>query len=125
MEQTATLETMVPEGRKGFEGFGLREELLEAIEAKGFTEPMPVQEAVLGREDLDVDLIVRARTGSGKTLAFLLPLMNDPDLDPSRPGVLIISPTRELALQISREAAWLSYVLTLEAAPGAVTGGIV
>ena len=108
MEHTATLGTMVPEGRKGFEGFGLREELLEAVEAKGFTEPMPVQEAVLNREDLKVDLIVRARTGSGKTLAFLLPLMNDPDLDPSRPGVLIISPTRELALQISREAAWLS-----------------
>ncbi|NLO56552.1 MAG: DEAD/DEAH box helicase, partial [Thermovirga sp.] len=99
---------MEQEGRKTFEGFGLREELLGAMNAKGFTEPMPVQTAVLERDDLDVDLIVRARTGSGKTLAFLLPLMNNPDLDRSRPGVLIISPTRELALQISREAEWLS-----------------
>ena len=122
MEQTATLENMEQEGRKTFDGFGLREELLGAIDAKGFTEPMPVQTAVLDRDDLDVDLIVRARTGSGKTLAFLLPLMNNPDLDPSRPGVLIISPTRELALQISREAAWLSR--RIDCACASLVGGM-
>jgi ATP-dependent RNA helicase DeaD len=110
MEQTATMEKMetTEQERKTFGGFGLRKELLKALDDRGFNEPTPVQESVLGQDNLNADLIVRARTGSGKTLAFLLPLMNDDNLDPSRPGVVVISPTRELALQISREAAWVS-----------------
>ncbi len=111
MEQTQTMErTELTEATEveTFAGFKLRKELLKALEAKGFTEPTPVQTAVIGHGDLSADLIVRARTGSGKTLAFLLPLMSDERLDPSKTGVLVISPTRELAMQIAREAGWVS-----------------
>jgi ATP-dependent RNA helicase DeaD len=107
MEQTATMEITEQE-RKTFGDFNLRKELLKALDDRGFIEPTPVQVAVLGQDNLNADLIVRAKTGSGKTLAFLLPLMSDDQLDPTRPGVVVISPTRELALQISREAAWVS-----------------
>lgn len=114
MEQTQTMErTKMTEATETaeaetFAGFRLRRELLKALETKGFTEPTPVQTAVLGHSDLSADLIVRARTGSGKTLAFLLPLMSDERVDPSRTGVVVISPTRELAMQIAREAGWVS-----------------
>ncbi|HSV31490.1 MAG TPA: DEAD/DEAH box helicase [Atribacteraceae bacterium] len=92
----------------GFTQYSLRRELLKAIADKGFTEPTPVQTEVLGHESITGDLIVRAKTGSGKTLAFLLPLLSDERMTTKTPGVLIVSPTRELALQISREAIWLS-----------------
>lgn len=108
MEQTQMMERTESAQTASFSDFKLRKELLKALESKGFTEPTPVQVAVLGHEDLSADLIVRARTGSGKTLAFLLPLMSDERVDPSRPGVVVISPTRELAMQIAREAAWVS-----------------
>ena len=117
MEQTQTMErtemteatdTTETKETGSFAGFKLRKELLKALETKGFTEPTPVHTAVLGHGDLSADLIVRARTGSGKTLAFLLPLMSDERLDPSKTSVLVISPTRELAMQIGREAGWVS-----------------
>jgi len=106
----------------GFDQYPLRQELLQAIVGKGFTEPTPVQTKVLGYESLAGDLIVRAKTGSGKTLAFLLPLFSDERMISRIPGVLIVSPTRELALQISREATWLSG--NLECTCASLVGGM-
>jgi len=90
-----------------FEKYQLRTELQETLETKGFLSPTPVQEKVLEQENLDTDLIVRAKTGSGKTLAFLLPLFNEDRMKNGSPKILVLSPTRELALQIAREADWL------------------
>lgn len=90
-----------------FESFGVRKELLNAIARKGFTSPTPVQEKVLEAGCRNADLIVRAKTGSGKTLAFLLPLLQDMKVGERSPRMLILSPTRELAQQITREAEWL------------------
>lgn len=91
-----------------FNDFNLREELLHALARKGFSEPMPVQVAVLSDEQaIEGDMIVQAETGSGKTLAFALPLLNSIDLDVAHPQILVLSPTRELALQTAREFAWL------------------
>ncbi|MBR0186264.1 MAG: DEAD/DEAH box helicase [Synergistaceae bacterium] len=59
-----------------FNSYGLRKELLSALNEHGFDTPMEVQDRVLS-EDWNSDLIVRAKTGSGKTLAFLLPLMQE------------------------------------------------
>ncbi len=92
----------------GFNKYPLRQELLQAIGSKGFIEPTPVQSEVLGHGTLTGDLIVRAKTGSGKTLAFLLPIFSDERMISRIPNVIIVSPTRELAMQISREALWLS-----------------
>ncbi len=86
--------------------------LARALEAQGYREPTPVQSAVLeaatGR-----DLLVSAQTGSGKTVAFGLaaagPLLGEAEgfARAQAPLCLVIAPTRELALQVSRELAWL------------------
>ena len=87
--------------------------LSEALAARGYAAPTPVQAAVLESEAAGRDLIVSAQTGSGKTVAFGLAmapeLLNDESrVTPSRePLALIIAPTRELALQVSRELMWL------------------
>ena len=87
--------------------------LAEALATRGYTAPTPVQAAVLEPEALGRDLIVSAQTGSGKTVAFGLAMA--PELldetgaarPPAAPLALIIAPTRELALQVSRELMWL------------------
>jgi ATP-dependent RNA helicase DeaD len=89
-----------------FESFGLLPALLEGVRDLGFAEPTPVQAKVLplllkpGR-----DLVVLAQTGTGKTAAFGLPLLQA--IAPDRPETqgLILCPTRELCLQISRDLA--------------------
>ena len=85
----------------------------ETLVERGFTEVTPVQAAVTAPEVAGRDLIVSAQTGSGKTVAFGLALA--PELLASfaeashdqRPRALVVAPTRELALQVSRELAWL------------------
>lgn len=106
----------------GFALYNLREELLLALKKKGFSTPTPVQEKVLERDEFSSDLIVRAKTGSGKTLAFLLPLLQEIELPLSKPSILILSPTRELAQQTAREAEWLSRYLDISVAT--LVGGL-
>ncbi|MBC2670661.1 DEAD/DEAH box helicase [Novosphingobium piscinae] len=84
----------------------------DALAARGYAEPTPVQAAVLEPEAAGRDLIVSAQTGSGKTIAFGLAfageLLADGTLPPAgSPLALVIAPTRELALQVSRELEWL------------------
>jgi ATP-dependent RNA helicase DeaD len=87
--------------------------LAQALTQRGYTEFTPVQAAVLEPEALGRDLIVSAQTGSGKTVAFGLAMASDllgvaGGVEPaSRPLALVIAPTRELALQVSRELIWL------------------
>ena len=83
-----------------------------ALIARGYLEPTEVQSAILKPEAEGRDLLVSARTGSGKTVAFGLAaaptLMLDGALPPKgAPVALAIAPTRELALQIQAELAWL------------------
>ncbi|QUT04874.1 DEAD/DEAH box helicase [Sphingobium phenoxybenzoativorans] len=87
--------------------------LSEALSARGYAAPTPVQAAVLEPEAIGRDLIVSAQTGSGKTVAFGLALSGEllnaeGFAMPTRlPLAIIIAPTRELALQVSRELIWL------------------
>ena len=84
-----------------------------ALAARGFAEPTHVQLAVVEADKDNADLLVSAQTGSGKTVAFGLALAStllggNERFDPvNRPRALIIAPTRELAMQISREFEWL------------------
>ena len=83
-----------------------------ALVARGYLEPTAVQSAVLQPEAEERDLLVSARTGSGKTVAFGLAaastLMPGGELPaPGAPIALAIAPTRELALQVQAELAWL------------------
>jgi ATP-dependent RNA helicase DeaD len=86
--------------------------LAEALSARGYASPTPVQAAVLQPDALARDLVVSAQTGSGKTVAFGLAmagqLLTDDALpQAAAPLALVIAPTRELALQVSRELQWL------------------
>lgn len=87
--------------------------LLRALEARGYQDPTPVQEAVLQPEAADRDLLVSAQTGSGKTVAFGLAIaptiLGENERLPAtiNPLVLVIAPTRELALQVHAELSWL------------------
>jgi ATP-dependent RNA helicase DeaD len=87
--------------------------LERALADRGYTEPTPVQVAVLQPEAVGKDLLVSAQTGSGKTvaygLAFASTLLGDEKRfgPPAEPLALVIAPTRELALQVQRELIWL------------------
>ena len=85
----------------------------EALSARGYDAPTPVQAAVIEPEAAGRDLIVSAQTGSGKTVAFgvamaerILAELGGSPLSET-PLALVIAPTRELALQVSRELGWL------------------
>ena len=84
-----------------FKELGLEGEILKGIEDLGFEVPSPVQEKVipviLGEEN---DLVVLAQTGTGKTAAFGLPLIQKLNTSRNEIQVLILSPTRELCVQI-------------------------
>ncbi|MDR3139533.1 MAG: DEAD/DEAH box helicase [Treponema sp.] len=93
-----------------FSSFGLSDAVLEALTRKGFTAPTSIQKIALPRLLADEGhLVVRARTGTGKTAAFGIPLvehLTQAGLGPGRaPRSLILTPTRELALQVSKEIA--------------------
>jgi ATP-dependent RNA helicase DeaD len=91
----------------------LSEPLARALAARGYAEPTPVQAAVLAPETAGRDLLVSAQTGSGKTVAFGLAFAPEVLGDAARVGpprtplALVIAPTRELALQVQGELAWL------------------
>ena len=84
-----------------FHDLGLAEPLLQAINEMGFETPMPVQEAVIPIQlESRRDLVALAQTGTGKTAAYGLPLLQR--LEPTAlPAAIILSPTRELCLQIA------------------------
>jgi ATP-dependent RNA helicase DeaD len=95
-----------------FEQFGLKEELVAAVKAIGFENPSPIQEQtipLLVRENVDITAL--AQTGTGKTAAFGLPLLNQIDLDISDVQGLVLSPTRELCMQIQEELVKYSQFL--------------
>lgn len=85
-----------------FVGFGLRQSLLEALDKVGYTDPTPVQAAVIPPMLEGRDVIAQARTGTGKTAAFALPALHNLDRSSKATQVLILSPTRELAQQVGQ-----------------------
>ncbi len=86
-----------------FRELGLSEDLLKAIEEKGFKEATPIQAETIPLTLKGKDVIGQAQTGTGKTAAFGLPIIENIDLDNPNVQALIISPTRELAIQTQGE----------------------
>ncbi|ADH62637.1 DEAD/DEAH box helicase domain protein [Allomeiothermus silvanus DSM 9946] len=103
-----------------FKDFALRPEVLAALEAKGFTTPTAIQAQAIPLALEGRDVLGQARTGTGKTLAFALPIahkLEAPFRGDSRvasrqrgrpPRAFILTPTRELALQVAGELAWVA-----------------
>lgn len=106
-----------------FEELGVREDILRAITEMGYASPMPVQEKVIPHLlNEDSDVVALAQTGTGKTAAFGLPVLQRIDTSLKRPQALILSPTRELCLQIGSDLAdYSKYIDNLKVLP--VYGG--
>ena len=88
----------------------IKEQIDSNLELRGFTELTPIQKAIMEKDITGRDALVSAQTGSGKTIAFGLSIVsNIPNNNKVKkpPSVLIIAPTRELALQVQNELDWL------------------
>jgi len=93
-----------PTDRAGFVGLGLDERLVEALSALGYEEPTDVQREAIPPLLAGRDILAEAPTGTGKTAAFALPMIQrlGPDRAPGgRPRALVLTPTRELAIQVA------------------------
>ena len=114
-DQTAAASGAAPRPTVTFRELGLPEPLLRAVDDLGFERCTPIQQEVLPYTLLGHDCIGKAQTGTGKTAAFLLTIMNDllrnPPDEPrymGEPRALVIAPTRELVLQIGKDAEELA-----------------
>ncbi|RMN42001.1 ATP-dependent RNA helicase RhlB, partial [Pseudomonas syringae pv. papulans] len=103
------------EGKTRFHDFNLAPELMHAIQDLGFPYCTPIQAGVLGFTLKGKDAIGRAQTGTGKTAAFLISIIEQLTQTPppaerymGEPRALIIAPTRELVVQIAKDAADLT-----------------
>ena len=105
-----------------FSEFNLDKKLMEGLSSMGFETPTPIQEQTIPIILSGKDLIACAQTGTGKTAAFLLPLLSKLSTHPSdNVDTLIISPTRELALQIDRALQGFAYFTSVSSI--AIYGG--
>jgi ATP-dependent RNA helicase DeaD len=84
-----------------FNDLNLRPELMQAIAALGYSEPTPIQAALIPVMLTGADVIGQAQTGTGKTAAFALPILNNLEPGERHVQALVLCPTRELALQVA------------------------
>jgi superfamily II DNA/RNA helicase len=105
-----------------FTEFNLNAKLMEGVSSMGFDDATPIQEKTIPEILAGKDLIACAQTGTGKTAAYLLPILSRLSNHPSdNVDTLIISPTRELALQIDRALQGFAYFTSVSSI--AVYGG--
>ncbi|WP_295721867.1 DEAD/DEAH box helicase [uncultured Methanobrevibacter sp.] len=91
-----------------FDYFDILDDIKDAIEDMGFSEPTPIQILAIPPALEGLDIIAQAQTGSGKTLAFAIPSLNKIWIPDRSPQILVLTPTRELAIQIAGEFVKLS-----------------
>ncbi|NBD26036.1 DEAD/DEAH box helicase [Paenibacillus glycinis] len=102
---------------KTFAEFGLEPKVLQAITELGFEESTPIQSKAIPIALTGTDLIGQAQTGTGKTAAFGIPLVNKIPVTEDRIVALIMTPTRELAIQVSEEIGKLTRYKGLRSLP--------
>ena len=87
-----------------FQELGLEPMLLKAVTEMGFENPTPIQEQTIAQlQDKSTDIVALAQTGTGKTAAFGLPMLAKLDLSTRATQALILAPTRELCMQITKD----------------------
>jgi ATP-dependent RNA helicase RhlE len=106
----------------GFEALGLHESVNAAIRDAGYTTPTPIQREAIPLARRGRDLIGLAQTGTGKTAAFTLPIIDRLIDGPRRTRALILTPTRELCVQV--EESFRKYAKHAPIAVAAVFGGV-
>ncbi len=105
-----------------FESLGLAGPLLDAVRDAGYEAPTPIQEQAIPLALKGRDLIGLAQTGTGKTAAFTLPILDRLRGGPRRTRALILTPTRELCMQV--ETSFRKYAKNIDVAAVAVFGGV-
>jgi ATP-dependent RNA helicase DeaD len=85
----------------GFKQLQLSEPLMQAVLNAGYTQPTPIQTKTIPLLLAGRDVIGQAQTGTGKTAAFALPMLELVDLKQKKPQILVLTPTRELAIQVA------------------------
>jgi ATP-dependent RNA helicase DeaD len=85
----------------GFDGLGVADAVLAAVREVGYESPSPIQRAAIPPLLEGKDVLGQAQTGTGKTAAFALPLLSRLDLELIQPQLLVLTPTRELAIQVA------------------------
>ncbi len=91
----------LPEIGAGFRRLGLSEAAIRTVESCGYASPTPIQVQTIPRLLAGCDVLGQAQTGTGKTAAFALPALERVDVRKRRPQVLVLTPTRELAIQVA------------------------
>ena len=86
---------------QSFADLGLSDSLLKTLADIGYETPSPIQAECIPVLLQGRDLIGQAQTGTGKTAAFALPLMEQIDVKLTKPQALVLTPTRELAIQVA------------------------
>jgi ATP-dependent RNA helicase RhlE len=99
-DPAGTMEATTTEAQSTFEQLGLAPELLQAVRDAGYTTPTPIQQQAVPIALKGRDLIGLAQTGTGKTAAFTLPILHRLLGGPRRSRVLVLTPTRELCVQV-------------------------
>ncbi|MDO8948787.1 MAG: DEAD/DEAH box helicase [Desulfocapsaceae bacterium] len=84
-----------------FSDFAFSPAILKAIDDLGYESPTPIQTTIIPHVLAGADVVGQAQTGTGKTAAFALPLLSRLDLKKRKPQVLVLAPTRELAIQVA------------------------
>lgn len=106
-----------------FTNFGLNDKIVQAVTNLGFEKPTPIQEKVIPQLlNSEKDIIGLAQTGTGKTAAFGLPIINNINANQKHTQAIILSPTRELCVQIAKDLTAYSALLP-EVKIAAVYGG--
>lgn len=113
INKATPIEEEIPyEAHHSFDDFNIDMQLKQAITNKKYLEPTPIQDQSIPHLLQGKDLVGIANTGTGKTAAFLIPLINKVKLNP-REQVLILAPTRELAIQIDEELRGFARLLRI------------
>jgi len=89
--------------KKNIENYGFSKEIIKALTSLGYESLTEVQERVIPLVLIGKDIIVRSQTGSGKTAAFAIPVCEKIQLEQRSPQVLVLTPTRELAVQLKQD----------------------
>ncbi len=98
------IEIAPPTPKLSWDDVPLDADVRAGIDARGYTNPTPVQAMAVPAALTGVDLLVRSETGSGKTAAFMIPTLNRIPANYGKAGCLVLCPTRELAIQVAEEA---------------------
>ena len=102
VEVQADVSQPTTEGNEsGFAALGLSADVLAAVYESGYTQPTPIQAQIIPHMVAGRDVLAQSQTGTGKTAAFALPILSRIDCSQRRPQVLVLTPTRELAIQVA------------------------